>query len=127
MFIRLDLENDKPIYTQIVEQIIEGIAKKELLPGDRLPSVRNLASDISVNMHTVNKAYQELRRRGYLLIHRQRGVMIHPEGPPKIDDLFLREIDETLRPIIAEAICRGMTEEEFEYIIRETFKNFGRS
>ncbi|ECV7489956.1 GntR family transcriptional regulator, partial [Salmonella enterica subsp. enterica serovar Muenchen] len=56
MIIQLDLQSDVPIYTQLVHQIIEGIASGRLQPGEPLPSVRSLASDIGVNLHTVNKA-----------------------------------------------------------------------
>src|SRR5690625_6547452 len=75
MLIQLDFESEVPIYEQLKNEIIIGIAKKQLLPGERLPSVRTLASDIGINLHTVNKAYQQLKQEGYLLIHRQRGVV----------------------------------------------------
>src|SRR5690625_1715639 len=65
MFIQLDFESDLPIYEQLKNEIIIGIAKKQLLPGERLPSVRALASDIGINLHTVNKAYQQLKQEGY--------------------------------------------------------------
>ena len=59
MLIELDMTSDKPIYIQLKEQIIEGIARQDLKPGDDLPSVRALASDIGINLHTVNKVYQQ--------------------------------------------------------------------
>ena len=83
MYIELDFESETPIYEQLKNQIIIGIAKKQFQPGERLPSVRALASDIGINLHTVNKAYQQLKQDGFLLIHRQRGVVINPEGPPQ--------------------------------------------
>src|SRR5690625_2890331 len=83
--IKLDFESDEPIYTQLTQQIITSIAKKELLPGERLPSVRALAADIGINLHTVNKAYQQLRQGGFILIHRQRGVVVNPDGTPRAD------------------------------------------
>ena len=69
MFINLNLESSEPIYIQLQQQIIEGIAKKQLQPGDALPSVRSLAADIGINLHTVNKAYQQLKQDGFILIH----------------------------------------------------------
>ena len=62
MYIQLDFESEIPIYEQLKDEIIMGIAKKQLLPGERLPSVRALASDIGINLHTVNKAYQQLKQ-----------------------------------------------------------------
>src|SRR5690554_7439332 len=54
---------------------------------DALPILRSFASDIGINMHTVNKAYQQLKQEGFLLIHRQKGVVVNPE-PPKLDDQY---------------------------------------
>lgn len=121
MYIKLEFESDKPIYTQIVQQIIAGIAKQELHPGERLPSVRSLAADIGVNLHTVNKAYQELKQRGFLLIHRQRGVVVHPDGIPPADREYKELLEEHLHPLIAEAICRGMTEDEFSTFCKQIY------
>ena len=56
MIIRIDQSDEDPIYLQIRDQIIEGIARGELSPGDGLPSVRQLAADLGINLHTVNKA-----------------------------------------------------------------------
>lgn len=121
MFIQLDFESDVAIYEQLKEEIILGIAKKELQPGERLPSVRGLASDIGINLHTVNKAYQQLKQDGFLLIHRQRGVVIHPEGPPKADEHYKKALHRTLRPMIAESVCRDMSKAEFSHIIESIY------
>lgn len=64
MIIRIEPESEIPIYIQLTNQIIEGIAKGELKPGESLPSVRTFAADLGVNMHTVNKSYHELEKRG---------------------------------------------------------------
>ncbi len=121
MLINLDLESDIPIYTQLKNQIIEGIARKALRPGDDLPSVRGLASDLGINLHTVNKAYQQLKREGFILIHRQKGVVINPSGVPPADDEFNRRLEATLRPLVAEAVCRGITENEWARLSAELF------
>lgn len=120
MYLQLDFESEVPIYEQLKNEIIIGIAKKKLLPGDRLPSVRSLASDIGINMHTVNKAYQQLKQEGFLLIHRQKGVVVNPE-PPKLDDQYEEKLLETLRPLIAEAICRGMDKEAYLLLCNKIF------
>jgi len=117
MLIQLDFEIDKPIYLQLIEQIIAGIAKGQLQPGERLPSVRQLAADIGINMHTVNKAYQELRQREFIVIHRQQGVIIHPDGPPLADEQFRNTLEELLHPLIAESLCRQYSEDEFIQLI----------
>ena len=121
MFIRLDMASEKPIYIQLKEQIIEGIARKELKPGDDLPSVRALASDIGINLHTVNKVYQQLKQEEYIQIHRSRGVIINPNGFAKADDVYLANLKEALRPLIAEAICHGLEEKDFSNLTLDVF------
>lgn len=122
MYINLNFESDKPIYTQLIEQIISGIAKKDIMPGERLPSVRAMAADIGINLHTVNKAYQQLRQEGFILIHRQRGVVVNPEGIPAADETYRDLLTERLEPFIAESICRGMDEDQFINVCTDLFK-----
>lgn len=124
MQIKLDFESDEPIYTQLTQQIITSIAKKELLPGERLPSVRALAADIGINLHTVNKAYQQLKQGGFILIHRQRGVVVNPDGTPHADQTYKEELLKKLHPFIAESICRGMNEDEFQQLCSHIFSEF---
>src|SRR5690625_899961 len=114
MYIQLDFESDIPIYEQLKNEIIIAIAKKQLLPGERLPSVRSLASDIGINLHTVNKSYQQLKQEGFLQIHRQKGVVIEPDGPPKADAFYKKKLRENIFPIIADAYCR-------EFVKRDLF------
>ncbi len=66
MMIRIEPDSDIPIYTQLTNQIIEGIARGRIKPGDSLPSVRSFAADLGVNMHTVNKSYHELEKKGII-------------------------------------------------------------
>ena len=66
MLIALDFSSDTPIYLQIRNQIVLGIAEGNLQPGERLPSIRTLSNEAGVNMMTVNKAYQLLKQEGYI-------------------------------------------------------------
>lgn len=74
--ITIDQSSKDPIYLQLRAQIIEGIATGELRAGDGLPSVRRLASDLGINLHTVNKAYAVLRDEGYLLMRGRSGAYV---------------------------------------------------
>ena len=76
MVIQVDLSSDEPIYLQIRSQIVHAVAMGELCAGDSLPSVRSLAQDLGVNMHTVNKAYAVLRDEGYVVMRRRSGATI---------------------------------------------------
>ncbi len=124
LFISLDLETEEPIYTQLKQQIIEGIAKKELKPGEGLPSVRSLATDLGINLHTVNKAYQQLKQEGFIQIHRQKGVVIHPDGVQKADESYYTTLSAKLRPLIAESICRDVSLDEFQKLCLQIYKDF---
>lgn len=76
MLIDIDSASEEPIYRQIRTQIVSAVATGELVPGDTLPSVRSLAGDLGVNMHTVNKAYAVLRDEGYVTMFGRSGATI---------------------------------------------------
>ena len=79
MIIKIDFQSDEAIYMQLRNQIIMGIATSTLREGDTLPSVRQLADDIGINMHTVNKAYAVLRQEGFVTIDRRKGAVVSLE------------------------------------------------
>ena len=124
MLIKLDFQSEVPIYLQLYQEIIKGIATKKLLPGDPLPSVRSLAQDLGINLHTVNKTYNLLKQEGYLQIHRQKGVEINPEGMPTADQSYLNRMQELLHPIIAEAMVRDMEKNEFLVFCQKIYDQF---
>ena len=76
MILRIDQTVPEPVYLQVRNQIVAAIARGELQPADRLPSVRALASDLGINLHTVNKAYAVLRDEGYLLMRGRSGAVV---------------------------------------------------
>ena len=76
MILSIDFSSEEPIYLQIRSQIVHAVATGELQAGDALPSVRSLAADLGVNMHTVNKTYAVLRDEGYATMRRGSGVVI---------------------------------------------------
>jgi GntR family transcriptional regulator len=124
VYITLDLESEEPIYTQLKYQIIAGIAKKELRPGEALPSVRSLAADLGINLHTVNKAYSQLKQEGFILIHRQKGVVINPDGVTPADDAYWSELMSRIHPFIAEAVCRDVSEQDFLQLCSQIYAEF---
>lgn len=80
MIIELDMSSSTPIYVQLRNQIVKGIGKGELKTVEKLPTVRQLASDAGVNTMTVNKAYQILKNEGFIRTDRRLGafcVRIH--------------------------------------------------
>ena len=76
MVITVDKLSDAPLYLQLRDAVIAGIASGELRPGDALPSVRSLAEDLGINLHTDNKAYATLRDEGYVIMLGRRGSYV---------------------------------------------------
>lgn len=113
MFIRIQPESQTPIYTQLIYQIKRGILKKELLPGEGLPSVRSLAGDIGINMHTVNKAYKLLVEEG-VLVQLKKGFMVNPTMKIKMQEKELALYRERLEELIIDTHIFSISEEEIE-------------
>ena len=77
MILEVDFNSEEALYIQLRNQIIVGIATNRLKEGESLPSVRQLAESIGINMHTVNKAYTVLKQEGFVKVDRRRGANLH--------------------------------------------------
>lgn len=123
MILIIDFDSETPIYLQIKNQIIMEIAKKEVELGEELPSVRALAEDIGVNMHTVNKAYGMLKDDGYIKIDRRKGAIVSLNlDESKIK--FERKMHEDLEYYISECINRGITQEQLCDFIKDSYQEY---
>ena len=111
MFLVLEFDSEVPIYLQIRNKIIEGIAKDEIKEGDKLPSVRELASGVEVNLHTVNKAYNLLKEEGFVTVDRRKGVIVNIKRA-KDDIEFKEKYKRKLNEIAAEGTAKDMNREE---------------
>lgn len=119
MYIEIDFNSDEAIYMQLRNQIVFGIATNQYREGESLPSVRQLAESIGINMHTVNKAYHVLRQEGFITLDRRNGAVIFlEEGKAQA----IQEMKETLRVILAKAVCKNISREEVHELIDEIFK-----
>lgn len=122
MLIELDFNSDEALYIQLCNQIIVGIATARIREGDPLPSVRQLAESIGINMHTVNKAYTVLKNEGFVRMDRRKGAVIALNA----DRLkALEEIETNLRVILAKASCKGITREEVHAMIDDIYEEYG--
>lgn len=121
MFIQIEPQSDVPIYEQVTRQIIEGIARGEMKPGDTLPSVRNLAADLGVNMHTVNKSYHELEEKGIITIRAKSGAIIRSTEERALTTKQLQQIEKNLKPVVAEGMVLGATAEQIEHMMKKVF------
>lgn len=115
MIIRIEPDSEIPIYTQLTNQIIEGIAKGNIKRGDSLPSVRAFASDLGVNMHTVNKSYHELEKKGIIRIVPKSGAVI--STIEDFDDITYQRLMNELKPHIAEALVLGMKKDTVQNLV----------
>ena len=120
--IEIDVNSDEAIYVQLMNQIILGIATSRLQEGDPLPSVRQLADTIGINMHTVNKAYSLLRQEGFVTIDRRRGAIIAVDEN-KIK--AMEEMKENLIVALAKGCCRNVSREEVHGLIDEIYDEYG--
>ena len=123
MFIEIDFNSDEAIYMQLRNQIIMGIATAQFQEGDMLPSVRQLAENIGINMHTVNKAYTVLKQEGYVKVDRRRGAMIAID----IDKMqALNEVRREMQVTLAKASCKNISREEVHALIDEIYEDYGK-
>ena len=121
MLIEIDFNSDEAIYIQLRNQIIMGIATAQLREGDSLPSVRQLAEDIGVNMHTVNKAYATLRQEGFLSMNQRSGAVIALD----IDKIeALTDMKRQLRVVLARGRCKNITKEDVYELVDEIFADY---
>ncbi|MFC5604376.1 GntR family transcriptional regulator [Sporosarcina koreensis] len=112
MFIQIEPTSEVPIYTQLANQLIELVATGTLKPNEALPSVRSLAADLGVNMHTVNKAYHELEKKNIIEIIPKSGAIINSISANGPNDMQMDLIKFYMKPLIAESIVYGMDEEQ---------------
>ena len=108
----IDPKSGVPFYRQIIEQVKFAIGSGDLKPGDRLPTVRQLAVDLSVNPNTVIRAYRELEIESLLDTQQGSGTFVS-ENRPKIDALERqRMLDQILTELLARASGYGLTLDE---------------
>ena len=111
MIIELNYTSDTPIYLQLRNEIVKGIASGQFKYGEALPTVRTLAKELQVNNMTVNKAYSLLKQEGYICIDRRHGAKVQPT----IDNSYEHQekLVNELELLASEAIVKGMDKEAF--------------
>ncbi len=122
--LKIDFESEDAFYIQLRDQIILGIATEQFREGDSLPSVRQLADHIGINMHTVNKAYSVLKQEGFIKLDRRRGAVIALD----MDKIrAMEQLKNELAGTIARCICRQVTRTEVHEMVDELYDYFSRS
>lgn len=121
MIIEIDFDSDEALYLQLRNQIIMGIATARFKEGDSLPSVRQLAELVGINMHTVNKAYTVLKQEGYLKVDRRKGAVIAVDADRM---RALAELKKELRVVLAKSSCRNVSKAEIFELIDEIYEDY---
>jgi GntR family transcriptional regulator len=110
--IGLDLHSGVPVYRQIIDQVVGGIAASALAGGDQLPTVRQLAVDLAINPNTVIRAYRELEIRGVLETQQGTGTFISHQKIQRDDVERERRLGQLVGEFVARAGSEGFTVEE---------------
>lgn len=116
---RLDLRSGVPVYRQIIDQVLAGVASGTLAPGDQLPTVRQMAVELAVNPNTVLRAYRELEIRGMLETHQGSGTFIANRKVERDEVEHRRQLDQLVGEFIARAGSGGFTLRELLEVLEE--------
>ncbi|MGX7264889.1 GntR family transcriptional regulator [Enterococcus crotali] len=122
MLLEIDTQSQTPIYQQIYNQVIVGIARNELQTGEVLPSVRQMADEIGVNMMTVSKAYTLLKNDGYILTDRRNGTRVAEKQSltPAFQEQFLKDLE----LLLAVANVHQLSEKTIQEDVKQIYKKF---
>lgn len=116
----IDYKDRRPIYEQVVERFQELILKGVLEPGSQMPSIRNLAMELSINPNTIQRAYMELERQGFVYTVKGRGSFVADSD--HLIDIRKLELLESIENLITEAYEIGITKDAIEEKIHKCYK-----
>ena len=114
MLIRIDGDSAQPLFEQIAASVRAEVLAGRLRPGDRLPAARELADAVSVNVHTVLRAYQELRDEGLVDLRRGRGAVLSAAAAP------LADLAADITALVTRAAALGLSPATLAALIKET-------
>ncbi len=116
----LDYKDRRPLYEQVVDKFSDMILKGVLKPGEKMPSVRSLAMELSINPNTIQRAYMELEHKGFLYVVKGRGNFVSDSGHLKEERK--QEIKKQLAKILKEAHIHGIDQREIKHLIEEIYE-----
>lgn len=123
--LKIDPRSSTPIYEQIELGIKELILKGGLKSNDKLPSVREMSTILTINPNTISKAYGELERDGIIETLRGKGTFVTDNFKGKVDEKKMDYIQGELKKIILEANYGGISKEEFLKLVLKIFSELG--
>lgn len=120
----LDVRSRKPIYEQLMNQFKELIINDVLKENERLPSVRALAKELTINPNTIQKAFRQLEMEGFIFTLPGKGSFVSP--PNELRNTTKQEkIKNELAKIVREALFMGMDVQEIYQIVQQTIEGIG--
>ncbi|MGI8906009.1 MAG: GntR family transcriptional regulator [Candidatus Sumerlaeaceae bacterium] len=119
MLFQVDLAGAKPVYQQLVDQVKFAIASGRLLPGDRLPPVRDVAVQVRVNRNTVARVYSELEREGVLYTRAGQGTFVSDRGSQLTRTVQRKQLQASLDELLSQAKLFGLSREQVLTIFSE--------
>jgi GntR family transcriptional regulator len=125
---QVDQKSGIPIYIQIMDQIKHLIASGMLQSGQQLPTIRELAVNLTINLHTVAHAYAELEREGFLTIQRGRGTFItNGHTGQELEDLRVQKLQALVENMFAEVLHLGYEADEVELVLSAQIERWRRT
>lgn len=121
MIINLNMSSSTPIYVQLRNEIVKGIASGKLKLGESLPTVRQMAEDLGVNTMTINKTYNILKIEGFIEIDRRHGAKVTPVLTSNSD--FAEKLEDELNLLISESSIKGITKSDFLEMCSKIYDN----
>ncbi|KRM89049.1 GntR family transcriptional regulator [Liquorilactobacillus vini] len=117
MLLTVDLQSSIPIYQQIRNQIVAQVAAGLVRPGEKLPTIRALANQLQVNLHTVNKAYQQLAQEGFIdLLGRRGAIIVQPSTKN------LQQTKKSFQQAVTEAVAQGVSCSALQQLVIQTYQ-----
>ena len=121
----IDYKDRRPIYEQVIEKFQQIILCGILSPGDTMPSVRSLAMELSINPNTIQRAYQELERSGYIYSVKGKGSFV--SDTKNAAELKRSEWQKELNAYVSKVLSTGVTEQELDHMLKLAINNANRS
>jgi len=117
--VKIDITSNIPFYQQLTQQLLLAIATGNLQHGDQLPSIRDLAEQTNLNLHTVHKSYKELQKKGVITIKPRSKAFLINENATETQNANLSQIAMKLEQIIIEACVLGIGEQQLKQLFQE--------
>lgn len=116
MFLTLDADDKRPLYQQVIDGVKALIACGDLREGMTLPSVRQVAGDLGVNLNTIAVAYRELQEEGFLSVRHGAGAVVSSQRARDVETIALRKL---LRTPLTQLVLAGLSDREIAALVRQ--------